>query len=174
MKDLSKADKFVIAAYNAGYRVDSVGNVVRNGIIKKTYISNNKYRYITFPVYVNNTRLLVCVHRLCAYQKYGDALFENQCVRHLDGNRFNNAPSNIAIGSFSDNMYDIPESIRLKKAIYASSCVKKLNKHNHKEILAYYKKVGSYTKVMEKFNISSKGTVSYIIKKSIESTNDQM
>ena len=49
-----------------------------------------------------------------------------------------------------------------------------LDDATHKEILAYYKKVGSYTKVMEKFNISSKGTVSYIIKKSIESTNDQM
>ena len=56
--------------------------------------------------------------------------------------------------------------------MHASSCVKKLRKHNHKQILAYYKKVGSYTKVMEKFNIS-KGTVSYIIKKSIASANDQ-
>lgn len=173
MKDLSRRNNIVKAAYDAGYRVDRVGNVVRDGTIKRTYISNGKYKYITFPVYVNNTRLFVYVHRLCAYQKYGDALFESQRVRHLDGNRLNNAPSNIAIGSFSDNMYDIPESIRLKRAIYASSCVQKLNKHNHKEILAYYKKVRSYTKVMEKFNISSKGTVSYIIRKSIESANDQ-
>lgn len=173
MKDLSISNKIVKAAYDAGYRVDHVGNVVKDGIIKKTYILNRKPRYADFPMYVNNRRHLVYVHKLCAYQKYGDALFESQCVRHLDGNSLNNAPSNIAIGSFSDNMYDIPNGVRSKRAIYASSCVQKLNKHNHKEILDYYKKVRSYTKVMEKFNISSKGTVSYIIRKSIESAKGQ-
>lgn len=173
MKGLSKTDKFVTAAYNAGYRVDSVGNVVRNGIVKRIYIPNRKYKYARFTMYFNKERRGVMVHKLCAYQKFGNALFENQCVRHLDGNSLNNAPSNIAIGSLSDNMYDIPKDIRRKNAMHASSCVKKLRKHNHKQILAYYKKVGSYTKVMEKFNIASKGTVGYIIKKSIESTNDQ-
>lgn len=92
MKDLSKTDKFVIAAYNAGYRVDSVGNVVRNGIVKRIYIPNRKYKYARFTMYFNKERRGVMVHKLCAYQKFGNALFENQCVRHLDGNSLNNAP----------------------------------------------------------------------------------
>lgn len=77
MKDLSISNKIVKAAYDAGYRVDHIGNVVKDGIIKKIYILNRKPRYADFPMYVNNRRYLVCVHKLCAYQKYGDALFES-------------------------------------------------------------------------------------------------
>lgn len=46
-----------------------------------------------------------------------------------------------------------------------------MQKYNHHDVIEYYNEVKSYKKVMQKFNISSKGTVSFIIRKSIESNN---
>ena len=58
-------------------------------------------------------------------------------------------------------MNDINPEIRLKNALYASSFIKK---HNYKEVKDYYNQTKSYNKVMKKFNISSKGTLYYILK----------
>ena len=66
MKDLSISNKIVKAAYDAGYRVDHIGNVVKDGIIKKIYILNRKPRYADFPMYVNASSSSVntgCIHR---------------------------------------------------------------------------------------------------------------
>ena len=37
--------------------------------------------------------------------------------------------------------------------------------HDHKRIRKFFKKCGSYKKTMERFNISSDGTLSYILNK---------
>lgn len=59
-------------------------------------------------------------------------------------------------------MLDIPKEIRVQKATCASSFI---TKYNHKDVYNYYCTVHSYSKTMKQFNISSKGTVSYIINK---------
>lgn len=168
MKTISKRNVFMKVAYNAGYRVDSIGNVIKNGVVKRLRIPSCKYKYAQFTMYFNKKKRFVAVHRLCAYQKYGDALFQSQCVRHLDGNSLNNAPSNIAIGTLKDNSHDIPKTKRVELAKNASLY---MQKYNHHDVIEYYNEVKSYKKVMQKFNISSKGTVSFIIRKSIESNN---
>lgn len=117
--------------------------------------------YYYFKVKVNNKNVKIMVHRLQAYQKYGDELFNDGIVvRHLNGISTDNSVENIGIGTQQENMLDIPKELRVVRAKHASSFAQK---HNHKEIYEYYLKVKSYNKTMEKFNISSKGTMSYII-----------
>lgn len=106
---------------------------------------------------------MIKCHRLQAYQKYGDMLYgEGMMVRHLNGDSLDNSWGNIAIGTNSENQMDIPEQIRLFRARYASSF---MQKHNHDDIISFYKENKSYKKTMEKFEISSKGTLHYILNK---------
>lgn len=94
-------------------------------------------------------------------QKYGDKLFEKGIeTRHKNGIKTDNSWNNILIGNHSQNMMDIPKQIRVKKALHASSF---LVKHNKDEIKKYHEKYKSYKKTMDKFNISSKGTLHYIL-----------
>jgi hypothetical protein len=63
----------------------------------------------------------IAIHRLQAFQKYGDLLYEEgTVVRHLNGDPGSNAWDNI-IGTMSDNMFDIPKQIRIRRAEHASS-----------------------------------------------------
>ena len=46
-------------------------------------------------------------HRVVAYKKYGDVMFEKGVVvRHLDGDKRNSSPGNLILGSRSDNSQD--------------------------------------------------------------------
>lgn len=148
-------------AYKKGYRVLSDGTPISsNGELKGR--TDNK-GYMSICVRVNGIKKNVYIHRLQAYQKYGDLIFGvNMEVRHLNGDKTDNSWINIAIGTHSDNMMDIPKHIRLAKALIATS---KVRKYNKLEVINYYNEVGSYSKTMQKFNISSKGTLHFILNK---------
>lgn len=146
-----------------GYQITENGLAVGK---RGNFLSNFKTPegYNSFSVRFNNKIKLVKVHRLQAYQKYGNKLYdEGIVVRHLDNDKLNNSWDNIVIGTQSENMLDIPEQIRIKKAIHASSFI---TKYNHKEVIEFYNTCKSYKKTMEKFNITSKGTLNYILKSS--------
>ena len=148
-------------AYKKGYRVTQDGDVIG---LKGKRIGFNREGYYTFKIrdYKNNNRN-VKVHRLIAYSKYGDKIYKDGiCVRHLDGNSLNNKWNNIEIGSYQDNALDMDKEVRIKKAIHASSFIKK---YDHKDVYDFYNKTNSYKKTMEEFCISSKGTLFYIINK---------
>lgn len=107
------------------------------------------------------------IHRMQAYQKYGKRIYEKGVeVRHLDGNAKNNSRNNIAIGTALDNYYDKPYKTR-RKAI--ERFLKAANEHIKytDDVLCKIKKRreegASYKDLMNEFNISSKGTLSYII-----------
>lgn len=151
---MSKRNKKIIECYNKGYRV--IDNIVYNshGKIIKGWINQDGYRLITLKKHGKSIH--IGVHRLLAFQKYGNKIFENGIeVRHLDGNPNNNFYENVAIGTHSQNMMDKPKEQRSKNASH--------KKYPYEKIKKYYKKVKSYKKVMNKFNITSKGTISYII-----------
>lgn len=80
-------------------------------------------------------------------------------VRHLDGVRTNNSWSNIAIGTHSDNMMDVPKKKRILKASNPQ--------YSHMDIIRDRRKGMSYKDIMNKYNITSKGTISFIINKSL-------
>ena len=152
-------------AYDRGFRVDESGTLLsRKGVALK--VRTTKAGYYETNVRINNKLHHLPVHRLCAYQKFGDAMFETDCVRHLDGNPRNNHPDNIAIGTISDNAHDIPKERRIAIAKHAVHCNKRTRSDEMaRQIQEYYKQVRSFSKTKLKFGISSNGTLFSILKR---------
>ena len=151
----------VILAYKKGFRVTSEGAIVgSNGGFIKGYLHKNGYVRISFRC--NNKHINFLVHRLQAFQKFGLKMFDKGIeVRHLNGNPSDNSWDNIAIGTHSENMRDVPKHIRLEKSLHATSFVRK---HDKNAIIKFHSENNSsYKLTMEAFNISSKGTLHYIL-----------
>ena len=162
MNPYSLSNTAVKKAFENGYRVNKNGFVISPvGSIKRTTM--NKNGYLRFSLRINIKSIPVFVHRLCAYQKYGILVFMCDCVRHLDGNKLNNCPENIEIGTFQENTLDIPKELRTKDAKYASSFITKYDESCVDKIKKYHDKTKSYLLTMKKFGISSKGTLHFIL-----------
>jgi len=154
--------KGLILAYEKGYKITEEGVLYNpNEKIIKGGINTNGYK--CFSVKIENNKVVkVTFHRFQAYFKFGDKLFkENIEVRHLNGEKLDNSWKNIEIGTHSENMNDIPKAKRLAKSIHASSFLKK---YNYDDIINYYNIIKSYNLVMKHFNITSKGTLFWILK----------
>ena len=161
MKRISSIDIAVRDAFQKGYRVNKNGI---SGQIKKSRTSTTGYLLI--PYRCNGKAIPFPIHKLCAYQKYGEITFSADCVRHLDGNRTNNAPNNIEIGTYSENMMDIPKETRLRVAVNATRSKKTYTSVEvTKKIREYFKETKSEQKTMEKFDIKSKSSLRYILYK---------
>lgn len=149
--------------YEKGYRMDKEGNMFtpKGKHVKGTPTNG----YFCSAYRVNKKTTTYRFHRFQAYCKFGDALYEKGIVaRHLNSKSLDNSYDNIGIGTYSDNKFDICPKKRREMAIIASHCQK--NKHkNIAEIKEDRKKGMTYAEIMEKYNISSKGTVSFIINK---------
>jgi hypothetical protein len=153
-----KYTKYIIEAYNRGYRINDEGCAISpHGKVLKPLCASNGY--LRFNIRINKVHGSVFYHRLMAYQKYGELLFASDCVRHLNGDSHDNSYDNIEIGSWSDNMMDIPKEIRVRKSINANIKYKNID-----EIRNYYNNCKSYKETMERYGISSKGTLYYILK----------
>lgn len=147
-------------AKERGYYVDRDGNAYnRKGHLLKCRL--NPTRYWFYEMRTGGKKRKVFVHRLQAYIKYGDSMYhEGTMVRHLDGNPMNNSWDNIAIGNASDNARDIPPEIRKKIALCAR---KKYPIHQVVEMRKLHEQGMTYKQLMKIYNISSKGTMSFII-----------
>jgi len=115
--EVSKQELITKLSVDKGYSVDKDGKVF-NKDGQEISIGKSKKGYLSFNIRVekgsNPTRSFV--HRLQAYQKFGDKIFETGIVvRHLNG-------------------------------------------------------ISTFSEIMAKHGISSKGTISFILKKSLEST----
>lgn len=143
-----------------GYKVLEDGTMLNpNGVKIAKYIDNRGYR--STSIRFDGVKKLVHVHRLQAFQKFGLEIYATGIVvRHLNNNKLDNSKENILIGTSSENMMDIPKEQRLKQALHATSFVRKYNKD---EVIEFHKKSKSYKKTMERFNISSKGTLHFIL-----------
>jgi len=154
-------DNKIITTYKRGYRVTECGDILNPSGIKMKPREN--YRgYLKIKITYYGRIVEICVHRLQAFQKFGLKMFDDgMLVRHKNGDSLDNSFDNILIGTHSDNMMDIPDQIRHSKALHASSFITKQNKDKVRE---YHKSNGhSYQKTMEKFGISSKGTLHFIL-----------
>jgi len=160
----SKCKRDLLSAYSAGYRVINGEVFSKTGAkLKKTVATNGYFKFCgVVGSRTNNTRnrFTVFVHRLVAYQKYGNHLFDFECVRHLDGNKLNNQPENISVGSMSQNMLDIPVKKRIKQV---SMAYRKYTDCNIELIKNFHSQYKSYTRTMNKFDIPSKGSLWYIL-----------
>lgn len=156
--------KALISAYKKGYRILKNGEVNSpyNKILTPIIHING---YVVFYLRYNKISKPVFYHKLQAYQKYGNKIFETDCVRHLDGDKLNNSFNNINIGTLSENQMDRTKYDRTRCAKIASSSIIKYNSSEVENIKKYHKEVNSYKKTMERFNISSKGTLHFILNK---------
>lgn len=166
---MKKTNLILLYAYEIGYRCDEQGNVSSKKGTINPYINNRGYACFSVkvspPIHHKSASKVVPVHRLQAYQKYGNEIFgENIHVRHLNGNPLDNSHGNILIGSASDNSMDIPKHLRIKNAINASNKIRRFTDSEILEIKKFHKEnKSSYKETMSKFNISSKGSLHYIL-----------
>lgn len=143
-----------------GYSI-SVHGKIYNPDNKEIVGTEDRYKYFTIRI-DNRSSVKIKFHKFQAYCKYGDLIFEKgKEVRHLNSNAFDNSWNNICLGSHSENMMDKPKEQRILDASNP--------KYNHEDIIKDNQNGMSYKDLMLKYNISSKGTVSYIIKKSLKS-----
>ncbi len=140
-------------AKQRGYKVteDGVFCGVRDKILKH----KNK-GYLCVSIKVNGKNKSLYAHRLQAYQKYGEDIYqEGLCVRHLNGDKSDNSFDNISIGTNRDNVMDRPKAERERIANLAS---RQTIKYNKDEVVQYYSKCNrSRKKTMEHFGMSKAG-----------------
>ena len=160
---MTKQEEITRLSKEKGYYVDKKGDVFNKDGKSISLSSNNKGTgYKSFNIRVNGSNpTRSFVHRLQAFQKFGDVIFkEDMVIRHLNGDSLDNSFENIGIGTLSDNMLDIPKE---KRVLNASN-----PKHDHEKIIQDFKNGYTYKEIMEKYGITSKGTVSFIVNKSLK------
>jgi len=151
----------LLYAIQAGYKVLDDGSVIApSGKERKT---GNKEGYRSFTINADGEYGYVMVHRLLAYQKYGDRIFEPGVeVRHLNSDPSDNRVENIEIGTHSQNMMDMPRERRWAKAKQAAKAKRKLTEEQVATLRCDHAAGMSYRKLMQKYGIS-KTAVSYIV-----------
>lgn len=167
---MSKGNLAILEAVKKGYTIDERGCVFKNGKCLKLYSA--KTGYYSFGIRMFNKQTFnISVHRFQAYFKYGDEIFEKgKVVRHLNNDSKDNSFSNIGIGTQQDNCLDNPKKDRVKYAINAVRVYQESIRSKEERYKIYNDLYSgmSYNKVMAKYNISSKGTVSFMKNKSLE------
>jgi hypothetical protein len=165
MGELSKSNQALIAAYKKGYRIINGEIFNPKGKRLKGYV---KQGYLNFNLKFGPNSVSIKVHRFVAYQEFGDETFNsNLVVRHLDGNSLNNSIENLALGTDSDNQFDRHPYVRAVHALKTSWQNRILDDEKLKEFKKDRQSGMSYNQLMKKYGISSKGTVSFIIKESL-------
>lgn len=159
--------KALLIANEKGYKVDEFGNVFYRGKIRKLNVNDSGYYYFSVRLIIDGKSKVkhVNVHKLQAYQKFGNKIFEKLIeVRHLNGDCKDNSYENIVIGTHSDNMLDISTTKRVKKALIASSKKIVFNDEQIKLINKDRDNGATYKELTEKYGYS-KGTLSYFFNK---------
>ena len=150
-----------LIAIEKGYSVNKNGTILnKNRKLVKGSIVNGYYQ---ITVRHENRFLKIKISRIQAYKKFENKIYEKGImVRHLDGNSLNDSWDNIDIGTNQDNMLDIPKD---KRSLRSKNSNVKYSDELVLEIKQYRHEGHTYKEIMEKYDISSKGTLSNIINK---------
>ena len=145
-----------------GYRVLEDGKVQSfTGTILKPRMrygrrENLPYACFSARTVCGSTTSEVMVHRMQAYQLYGDeAFFEGMVVRHLNGNSLDNSAANIAIGTHSENMLDRDPEARKAHALTAARVNRKLTFDQVRRLKEDRQKGLTYAKLGAKYGVSA-------------------
>lgn len=123
---LSKTQRAIRAVFECGYRVRKDGSVVApGGNIRALSQSGQTTRYWTFSFKFEGCVRPIHVHRLVAYQKYGEKAIGRIHTRHKNGDSLDNRPGNIVLGTASQNMMDQPAEVRQARAQHAANHLRK-------------------------------------------------
>jgi len=168
MRVISSRSAAIVSAVERGYRVTSTGDVI--GLRgRKLDLCVGSTGYLQTGIATGGRRITLTVHRLVAYCKYGVALFDAECVRHLDGNPLNNSWDNVVLGTHSENMIDIPVSVRLAKGQVAARATRKLTDDQVRSIRYWYGKIHPDTGVkltgclLAKMYNTSNAQISFVV-----------
>ena len=169
-------NNLTLHAVKAGYSITDNGEVIspKGKIINSFLNGSNSAKYLVFSIrelskwkYAKKVK----VHKLQAYQKFGEEIFKKGImVRHLNSDSLDNSWGNIGIGDNSDNQMDRSPECRKKSAVIATRKMQD-NIRSYEERCKIYEDLKnniSYSQIMEEYNISSKGTLSYMKNKSDE------
>jgi hypothetical protein len=99
-------------ALNQRYRVDVETGVIYGpkGPLKIVLRGVQRYPTVSLSL-VGEAQVVVPAHKVVAFALYGDDAF-NQIVRHMDDDPLNLHPSNIRLGTHSENNMDKPPEVR--------------------------------------------------------------
>lgn len=152
-------------AFEKGYRCVGLSIIGPKGRALKIQHGRDHYAY--FRIKVSKNPVQVLAHRFSAFQKFGDAIYEDgvEC-RHKVADRHDFSEGNVILGTPSQNSMDRPISQRQRQASNP--------KHNAASIREFHAVEGSYRLTMEHFGIRSKGTLHYILNnRQFDSKNNQ-
>ncbi len=162
----TKSNIALIGAYNKGYWVNDDGFVYRNDSMLKN--NPNKTGYVFFGVRMPKSQMKrVSVHRLQAYQKYKEAMFEPGIeVRHKNSVSKDNSWDNILIGTAHENAMDRPLEKRIKMAQHAAQKLRAFTDEQVIAIIKDHEDGMSYSGLIKKYD-TCKGTLSYFFNKAL-------
>jgi hypothetical protein len=152
---MNDSHNVLVDAYERGYRII-------NGLCTNPQGRTLKFRYFgegtqykCFLLWYNKKRKRIAYHRLVAYQLYKcDYNLPGIVVRHLDGNSHNNSENNIVLGTFKDNVNDIPKELRIQYRKQGGETKKRLNAGLRDEIVSHLKLGTSFREIISKYKIS--------------------
>jgi len=162
----STVAKAVIEAKRTGMRVDPDGSMIgKRGNVLASSIGATKYP--RFSVYLEGFRVTAEVHKLQAYQKFGDLVFqEGKEIRHLNGNPADNSWDNIALGTYQENMMDKTKMTRMDAAKKAAAARRRYSIDDIRDIRRKKANGLSLKKIALEYK-SSKGHISDIVNRKI-------
>jgi len=148
-------------AFRLGWRIRSDG-VPISPLGTEVATNLDKSGYPRFTVRLSDMKHRpIYVHRLIALEKYGEAVFAPGIqVRHRDGNPLNTDPSNILIGTPSENAMDKPREVRVA---VAGRAARRLTDAQVRELRSDRLQGASYSELSVKYGIQ-KSTISYIVR----------
>lgn len=154
-------------AKSMGYYVDKSGQAYSPRGNKVG--TRGKSNYLYFGIRINKSKVIkVYIHRLQAFQKFGDKIYEIGLeIRHLNNNCRDNSLHNIGVGTHTENMLDVPKEVRCYNSINAGNAAKRYSDEQAQEMYQKHLMGMSYKQIMKEYGISSLGTLSFIINKRI-------
>ena len=169
MEIKGKGNRGILISSQRGYKIDKDGSIINpKGNKINGYLGRNGYPAFTIRVGERSEgdSIRVMSHRLQAYQKFGNTMFESGVqVRHLNGDPSDNSWDNIEIGTASQNMMDRPREVRVRLSRNAVSKRKDLlSKELIDNIKADHKAGMGYKSLSKKYN-KPLSTLSYHLSK---------
>lgn len=173
-------DEAMLDAMKRGLRIEKDGTVIGirglpiacSLMCRSKKDRSNARRYLTYGYRAGIHKSQIYIHRLQAYTKFGNALFEDGVkTRHGEGGHLDNSWDNINIGTHAANMQDIP----VKKRRSAQSKRKKLSDDQVREVLKLYDsdQGWSYGKLGKKYGVSRFTIRSYVKRTSRSYVEDE-
>lgn len=167
---MSNINDGIRCAFDKGYYVTEEGEVIGvRGYVLRTRLDTSGYPTVSVGMHGYKGReRYVCrfrVSRLVAFQKFSArALDEGVHTRHLNGDKLDSRPTNIAIGTASDNAMDRSPEVRSRAAQHASSVTRRFTDSQVQSIRHDRDEGMTYAQLKQKYG-ASKSTLSYLFNK---------